>query len=397
MAHLPGLPGVPGQVPAVSLARSLLAPAMSMGMVQNMNIPQATIVAAAPPAPGQLFIVYRTQGALGLQDQQFTFEGVAPQKVDLLLQLLLDSTGILESLLARRQVPGAAPAAAAAAGPSSASQPPPPGVLAPRAAPGGDATLLAPAPRTAEAGLRMGAPQGTPGLVPGSLGLQQPSTSQQAQQLQQLQQLQQELLASQARAQARARADQAARAAAAPAALAPAEPGPAGASGGGAAAGGRDRNLTREHAVQRYLQKRNKRKEPGSSKPFRYAVRSEVAARMKRVKGQFKGVKAEFDQEEAATECMNCGVAAQDTPMMRRGADGKRNLCNACGLVFSTKGILRKVVRKQPPKAPAPGPAEAPAPSPAEAPASAPVQNPAPAPSPAETPPVMQATDPREG
>ena len=396
MAHLPGLPGVPGQVPAVSLARSLLAPAMSMGMVQNMNIPQATIVAAAPPAPGQLFIVYRTQGALGLQDQQFTFEGVAPQKVDLLLQLLLDSTGILESLLARRQVPGAAPAAAAAAGPSSASQPPPPGVLAPRAAPGGDATLLAPAPRAAEAGLRMGAPQGTPGLVPGSLGLQQPSTSQQAQQLQQLQQLQQELLASQARAQARARADQAARAAAAPAALAPAEPGPAGASGGGAA-GGRDRNLTREHAVQRYLQKRNKRKEPGSSKPFRYAVRSEVAARMKRVKGQFKGVKAEFDQDEAAAECMNCGVAAQDTPMMRRGADGKRNLCNACGLVFSTKGILRKVVRKQPPKAPAPGPAEAPAPSPAEAPASAPVQNPAPAPSPAETPPVMQATDPREG
>lgn len=35
--------------------------------------------------------------------------------------------------------------------------------------------------------------------------------------------------------------------------------------------------------------------------------------------------------------CHHCGISATLTPMMRRGPDGPRMLCNACGLMWANK------------------------------------------------------------
>lgn len=35
--------------------------------------------------------------------------------------------------------------------------------------------------------------------------------------------------------------------------------------------------------------------------------------------------------------CHHCGISAKSTPMMRRGPDGPRTLCNACGLMWANK------------------------------------------------------------
>ncbi|BAF20382.2 Os06g0698900, partial [Oryza sativa Japonica Group] len=35
--------------------------------------------------------------------------------------------------------------------------------------------------------------------------------------------------------------------------------------------------------------------------------------------------------------CHHCGINAKATPMMRRGPDGPRTLCNACGLMWANK------------------------------------------------------------
>eukprot|EP00252_Welwitschia_mirabilis_P007712 TRINITY_DN1935_c0_g1_i1.p1 TRINITY_DN1935_c0_g1~~TRINITY_DN1935_c0_g1_i1.p1 ORF type:complete len:344 (+),score=62.27 TRINITY_DN1935_c0_g1_i1:549-1580(+) len=104
---------------------------------------------------------------------------------------------------------------------------------------------------------------------------------------------------------------------------------------------------------------REKRKERNFDKKIRYTVRKEVAQRMNRNKGQFTSYKkddsvstgqkwdssdgcnssAEGTQQEVA--CLNCGIKESNTPMMRRGPQGPRTLCNACGLVWANKGLLR--------------------------------------------------------
>ncbi|KAK1269967.1 GATA transcription factor 28 [Acorus gramineus] len=107
---------------------------------------------------------------------------------------------------------------------------------------------------------------------------------------------------------------------------------------------------------------REKRKERCFDKKIRYAVRKEVALRMQRRKGQFAG-KANPDQgalatsssdptqgsiqEDAAQEikCQNCGVGEKSTPAMRRGPNGPRSLCNACGLMWANKGTLRSPMK----------------------------------------------------
>nr|CAB3471314.1 unnamed protein product [Digitaria exilis] len=43
----------------------------------------------------------------------------------------------------------------------------------------------------------------------------------------------------------------------------------------------------------------------------------------------------------AILRCHHCGTSATATPMMRRGPDGPRTLCNACGLMWANKGLLR--------------------------------------------------------
>ncbi|XP_010520836.1 PREDICTED: GATA transcription factor 24-like isoform X2 [Tarenaya hassleriana] len=103
---------------------------------------------------------------------------------------------------------------------------------------------------------------------------------------------------------------------------------------------------------------REKRKERCFDKRIRYTVRKEVAQRMHRKNGQFASVKessggsnwesAQSDLQDGTTRsetlirrCQHCGVSENNTPAMRRGPAGPRTLCNACGLMWANKGMLR--------------------------------------------------------
>lgn len=106
---------------------------------------------------------------------------------------------------------------------------------------------------------------------------------------------------------------------------------------------------------------REKRKERNFDKKIRYTVRKEVALRMQRNKGQFTSSKskpedaalavqswdatqcwsAEDSRPQAAHSCHHCGINSKSTPMMRRGPNGPRTLCNACGLMWANKGTLK--------------------------------------------------------
>ncbi|KAG8380258.1 hypothetical protein BUALT_Bualt07G0174500 [Buddleja alternifolia] len=107
---------------------------------------------------------------------------------------------------------------------------------------------------------------------------------------------------------------------------------------------------------------REKRKERNFDKKIRYTVRKEVALRMQRNKGQFTSSKPNNDDSASAVSswdsnqswgtdgngsqaqdisCRHCGISEKSTPMMRRGPEGPRTLCNACGLMWANKGTLR--------------------------------------------------------
>ncbi|KAK4427481.1 GATA transcription factor 28 [Sesamum alatum] len=106
---------------------------------------------------------------------------------------------------------------------------------------------------------------------------------------------------------------------------------------------------------------REKRKERNFDKKIRYTVRKEVALRMQRNKGQFTSSKPTHDDSASASSwdsnqswgadgngsqvqdisCRHCGISEKSTPMMRRGPEGPRTLCNACGLMWANKGTLR--------------------------------------------------------
>ncbi|GMH03864.1 hypothetical protein Nepgr_005703 [Nepenthes gracilis] len=107
---------------------------------------------------------------------------------------------------------------------------------------------------------------------------------------------------------------------------------------------------------------REKRKERNFEKKIRYTVRKEVALRMQRNKGQFTSSKPNHDDTPSAATgwdsnpswgtdgnvaqlqevcCRHCGISEKSTPMMRRGPEGPRTLCNACGLMWANKGTLR--------------------------------------------------------
>lgn len=89
----------------------------------------------------------------------------------------------------------------------------------------------------------------------------------------------------------------------------------------------------------------------------RYNVRREVALRQQRRKGRFTSSKVSDEmvpsldwqpaqdsgqeEEERETSCVHCGLSSKSTPMMRRGPDGQKTLCNACGLKWKNKGVLR--------------------------------------------------------
>ncbi|KAJ6809366.1 GATA transcription factor 20-like isoform X1 [Iris pallida] len=115
------------------------------------------------------------------------------------------------------------------------------------------------------------------------------------------------------------------------------------------------------HRVASLMRFKEKRKERNFDKKIRYTVRKEVALRMQRNKGQFTSSKSKpedaavgvaswdatqrwgavDDRPQAAAVCHHCGISAKSTPMMRRGPDGPRTLCNACGLMWANKGQLK--------------------------------------------------------
>ncbi|KAJ9537942.1 hypothetical protein OSB04_030675 [Centaurea solstitialis] len=114
---------------------------------------------------------------------------------------------------------------------------------------------------------------------------------------------------------------------------------------------GRSSQPQRAASLSRF---REKRKERCFDKKIRYSVRKEVALRMQRKKGQFTSSKAISDEAGSAssdwnggpsqdeeTTCRHCGISSKATPMMRRGPSGPRTLCNACGLKWANKGVLR--------------------------------------------------------
>ncbi|KAL4584533.1 hypothetical protein LXL04_009136 [Taraxacum kok-saghyz] len=113
------------------------------------------------------------------------------------------------------------------------------------------------------------------------------------------------------------------------------------------------------HRLASLMRFREKRKERNFEKKIRYTVRKEVALRMQRNKGQFTSSKPvnedsatswESNQgwqsdgsgsQHQETACRHCGTNEKSTPLMRRGPDGPRTLCNACGLMWANKGTLR--------------------------------------------------------
>ncbi|KAI3945978.1 hypothetical protein MKX01_024734 [Papaver californicum] len=106
-----------------------------------------------------------------------------------------------------------------------------------------------------------------------------------------------------------------------------------------------------------------KRKELCFDKKTRYNSRKEVAQRMHRKKDQFVLLRENYKEGSAAgsgwdniqsfpqndrsppkiarCKCQHCGIDETSTPAMRRGPAGPRSLCNACGLMWASKGTLR--------------------------------------------------------
>ncbi|CAL9171102.1 unnamed protein product [Musa hybrid cultivar] len=122
-----------------------------------------------------------------------------------------------------------------------------------------------------------------------------------------------------------------------------------------------DKRSNFPHRVASLMRFKEKRKERNFDKKIRYAVRKEVALRMQRNRGQFTTSKSNPDvatlgatncegtqcwgtiegRPPSAALCHHCGINSKSTPMMRRGPDGPRTLCNACGLMWANKGTLR--------------------------------------------------------
>ncbi|KAL9231921.1 hypothetical protein vseg_007080 [Gypsophila vaccaria] len=77
------------------------------------------------------------------------------------------------------------------------------------------------------------------------------------------------------------------------------------------------------HKVASLVRFREKRKERCLNKKIRYTCRKEAPQRLHC--------------------CQHCGVSENSTPAMRRGPAGPRTLCNACGIMWASKGTLRNL------------------------------------------------------
>ncbi|CAH8306201.1 unnamed protein product [Eruca vesicaria subsp. sativa] len=85
--------------------------------------------------------------------------------------------------------------------------------------------------------------------------------------------------------------------------------------------------------------------------------------RMQRKKGQFTSTKSSNEDSASngsdwgpsqswaldGTESQKPEAFEKSTPMMQRGPEGPRTLCNACGLMWENKGVLRDLSKAPPP------------------------------------------------
>mmetsp|Transcript_40894 Transcript_40894/g.49629 ORF Transcript_40894/g.49629 Transcript_40894/m.49629 type:complete len:339 (+) Transcript_40894:130-1146(+) len=130
-------------------------------------------------------------------------------------------------------------------------------------------------------------------------------------------------------------------------------------SGKGAGSGALPSRMPLNQRMRSLARFREKRKERRYDKRIRYTVRKEVAQKMHRNKGQFASARSvgAMDEDEDGNRtdgaavlrtCGNCGLSEGATPMMRRGPDGPRSLCNACGLMWANKAKLRDMTKASP-------------------------------------------------
>lgn len=98
----------------------------------------------------------------------------------------------------------------------------------------------------------------------------------------------------------------------------------------------------RREILSRYFEKKKRR---CFDKTIRYSVRRDIALKIHRERGQFAGKKIKERSRkivvESESRCINCGVDAKETPLMRKGPNGSKTLCNACGLSWANKGKMR--------------------------------------------------------
>ncbi|CAK8577942.1 unnamed protein product [Lathyrus sativus] len=119
------------------------------------------------------------------------------------------------------------------------------------------------------------------------------------------------------------------------------------------------RNSKLSRRFESLVRFREKRKDRCFEKKIRYTCRKEVAERMQRKNGQFASLKEEYSSpaenqdfnngapcpKSNERRCHHCGIGEKSTPVMRRGPAGPRSLCNACGLMWANKGMLRDLNR----------------------------------------------------
>ncbi|CAO2144496.1 unnamed protein product [Urochloa humidicola] len=113
------------------------------------------------------------------------------------------------------------------------------------------------------------------------------------------------------------------------------------------------RDFDRTAAVSRYREKRK------STLKFDvkadYSIRREIASRIARRRGKFVASDKSSEHSVAAAHrhhgeatdqqlefCANCGESSEATPMMRRGPNGCRTFCNACGLMWAKTNKIRR-------------------------------------------------------
>lgn len=87
---------------------------------------------------------------------------------------------------------------------------------------------------------------------------------------------------------------------------------------------------------QRKRSSKSTRKRSGSSSSKK---RSRNTTRTTPVVRTASGADGERVDAPVKDKCVRCSTSAKNTPMMRKGPDGCRSLCNACGLKWSRHGI----------------------------------------------------------